>query len=254
MTNLPTLQDEPTRYAGCCLSLSNPLLATISSLLTSTHAAAADERSHDEHAPERGPALILSIGSGTGLFEELLHTHLNNPIRLDASPPPPNHAGTSRWRRSWRVEGVEVHPAVNAHLPADRMSHVPGTWAVHAARARDAAALMFVYPRDGALVRRYVNMFMSESRNESWAADERAEDDENKARDEGGDQGSSSRSKGVRLVLWLGPKCDWEDTGLGSCDAGDGLEMMEIRDGAGLAEYEMLAVLRRKATASVEGP
>ncbi|RWA03018.1 hypothetical protein EKO27_g12088, partial [Xylaria grammica] len=130
MPSLPSLTDEPTRHAGCCPSLSQPLLSTIAVLLHSTAAAPASTGTQS-----RGPApLVLSVGSGTGLLEELLHAYLNQ------HPPTPS---TIRSSIPWRVEGVEVNPAVNVHLPEDRINHVAGTWAVLESRARDAAALLF---------------------------------------------------------------------------------------------------------------
>ncbi|KAJ8128977.1 hypothetical protein O1611_g4655 [Lasiodiplodia mahajangana] len=159
MPTLPPLRDEPTRYPGCCLSLSNRLLATIGSLLNSSH-----DLVHPTSLTHNEPALVLSIGSGTGLLEELLHAYLNN---LNTH----THVPEERIK-SWRVEGVEVNPAVNTHLPEDRINYVAGTWAVLSTRAREATALMFVYPRDGALVRRYVEAFMGESKRHPLIASE----------------------------------------------------------------------------------
>ncbi|KAI0401482.1 hypothetical protein F4802DRAFT_580402 [Xylaria palmicola] len=241
MTTLPSLTASPTRHPGCCLSLSRPLLTTLASLL--------DSSISPSHHPSDPPALILSIGSGTGLLEELLHAH------LDPDPPPAAAAPPGgRWRRRrWCVEGVEVDPpAVNVHLPEDRVNRVPGTWAVLGSRARDAAALLFVYPRDGALVRRYVNAFLRQRRRSPRVGSPREEDEDEERRTtygegQGGDSGDRRRAD---IVIWLGPKCDWEDTGLGSLlgpDDEDELEILVMCDGAGLAEYEMLAALRRKA-------
>ncbi|KAI0104261.1 hypothetical protein GGR51DRAFT_229352 [Nemania sp. FL0031] len=255
MPTLPPLRDEPTRYPSCCISLSTPLLATIASLLSSSHD---PFPSPNTNLTNNEPALLLSIGSGTGLLEELLHAYLNHDT--------PSRAHEDEGRINfWRVEGVEVNPAVNIHLPEDRINHVTGTWAVRSTRAREAAALMFVYPRDGALVRRYVETFMDENesergvplRNEKSKADgndvHETEEQQQREEDESGGEGRVPSSRRARLVLWLGPKCDWVDTGLGSCSKGDGegLEIVEMREGAGLAEYEMLAVLRRKTTATM---
>ncbi|KAI8948137.1 hypothetical protein F4801DRAFT_470576 [Xylaria longipes] len=264
MTNFPLLTYEPTRYPGCCLSLSEPLLATIRTVLDS--APHLDDKRHDGYKPwlELDPALILSIGSGTGLLEELLHIYLN---KVDHASIDLNSA------KNWRVEGVEVNPAVNIYLPEDRISHVLGTWAVLETRACEAAVLMFVYPRDGALVRRYIDAFMtsstrargqrghesceSESESESDRENEGEDGSEAKNSNEGvdyenhGEKGSGSRRnprKGVQLVLWLGPKCDWDDTGLRLFHMDAEFEVLEMRDDVGLAEYEMLGVLRQKAT------
>ncbi|KAI0505366.1 hypothetical protein F5B22DRAFT_627928 [Xylaria bambusicola] len=219
MATLPSLTDEPTLYPGCCFSLSRPLLATIRALLESipilTPPDVKPSNSSSEHA-----SVLLSIGSGTGLLEELLQRYLESSEARDSS----HHSSSS----TWRVEGVEVNPAVNVYLPEDRINHVVGTWAVLGSRARDATALMFVYPRDGSLVRRYIDRTSMT-------------------------MGPTSRTTcgGVQAVLWLGPKCDWEDTGLGSFTTRDEYEIFEMRSSTGLAGYEMLAVLRRKTIASL---
>ncbi|KAI3328650.1 hypothetical protein F4824DRAFT_405365 [Ustulina deusta] len=294
MTTLPFLTGEPTRHPGCCLSLSQPLLATIRTLLRSipviTPSTNPDEKGGgDEHAstPQSEPALLLSIGSGTGLLEELLHIYLNHdahrPLGQGNSSPTSNDPDASGLAGTWRVEGVEVNQVVNLHLPEDRINHVAGTWAILESRVRDATALMFVYPRDGALVRRYIDAFMtyppragdsrsrggdqqqeggrkhenvsvsmsksqSEGENEVKRTSESVKKDEN--RDKSTTETWSTTGAGVQLVLWLGPKCDWEDTGLVSSNVSGEFEVFEMRHGVGLAEYEMLAALRRKTIAS----
>ncbi|KAI0864740.1 hypothetical protein F4860DRAFT_463311 [Xylaria cubensis] len=243
MTSLPLLTYEPTRHPGCCLSLSEPLLASIRTLLDSV-----PYLDNDGHESE--PALILSVGSGTGLLEELLHVHLNNDDHVSA--------------KKWRVEGVEVNPAVNIYLPEDRINHVLGTWAVLETRAREATVLMFVYPRDGALVRRYIDTLMTsptplrdgygegengrEDRNESGSAPNKGAGANYEDHSEDGDEIRRNPRKGVRLVIWLGPKCDWDDTGLGSIHMSSEFEVLEMRHDIGLAAYEMLAVLKQKTT------
>ncbi|KAI1424271.1 hypothetical protein F5Y12DRAFT_460575 [Xylaria sp. FL1777] len=297
MTTLPSLTDEPSRHPGCCFSLSQPLLATIRSLLppiptitppTDLH----ERKSCDEYksAPELERALILSIGSGTGLLEELLHTYLNDnddgahsPIGQGNLPQPFSHPGASGLPENWRVEGVEVNQAVNVYLPEDRINHVAGTWAVLESRARVSTVLMFVYPRDGGLVRRYIDVFMksppsagdngwrggdqqgggrenedvtaSDSGNERERKSEHTRTNESVKKFENINKSTaddiwSTSACGAQLVLWLGPKCDWEDTGLGSCNANGEYEISEIRVGVGLVDYEMLATLRRKTAPS----
>ncbi|KAI1275005.1 hypothetical protein F5Y07DRAFT_371454 [Xylaria sp. FL0933] len=273
MTALPSLTDRPTRHPGCCLSLSQPLLATIRALLQSIPAAPHSpslnqKKSSDELEPasQLAPPLILSIGSGTGLLEELLHVCLNenDGARHQTGPSP-----ASVPTRDWRVEGVEVNHAVNIHVPEDRINQVAGTWAIHEPRARDATALMFIYPRDGALVRRYIEIFMAaedggrggggvgnEYEREEMQEGERMYDSERKGEtterpsESVNTGGKTTAHRGCQLVLWLGPKCDWEDTGFGSSDLRREFEVFEMRDGVGLAEYEMLAALRPKAAPS----
>ncbi|KAI1347879.1 hypothetical protein F5Y01DRAFT_318287 [Xylaria sp. FL0043] len=266
MTALPSLTDRPTRHPGCCLSLSQPLLATIRALLQSIPD---DKKSSDEleSASQSAPALILSIGSGTGLLEELLHIYLNDSSDRGRDSLSPAPVPT----RDWRVEGVEVNHAVNIHLPEDRINQVAGTWAVHEPRAHDATALMFVYPRDGALIRRYIEVFMAAGDDGRRGGGEEGENEYEREKMHGGECMSGSEGKGettkrpnesvntggkttarrgCQLVLWLGPKCDWEDTGFGSSDLRREFEVFEMRDGVGLAEYEMLAALRPKAAPS----
>ncbi|KAI1294107.1 hypothetical protein F5Y03DRAFT_319883 [Xylaria venustula] len=247
MATLPSLTAEPTRHPGCCVSLSQPLLATIQALLQSIPSASLQKEKSDPEYESAPQPLILSVGSGSGLLEELLQLYLNQSVSVS-----PN----------WRVEGVEVNSAVNIHLPEDRINQVAGTWAVLESRARDAAALMFVYPRDGALVRRYIDAFMTSSLGTRYSGGKGIDEQEgvNGRKSDGGPTGeedkrvnesANDRYKNgnggrVQLVLWLGPKCDWEDTGIASSDARGDFEVVQMRDGVGLAEYEMLAVLRRK--------
>ncbi|KAF2424421.1 hypothetical protein EJ08DRAFT_575340, partial [Tothia fuscella] len=98
--------------------------------------------------------LILSIGSGTGLLEAYL---------LEPNP-------------SMMIEGVEVSAHVNRYLPADRMNVVAGTWDL-CSRAVEATALLFVYPREGALIERYLSIPKLKA----------------------------------KIVLWIGPCNDWPD-------------------------------------------
>ncbi|KAI9369583.1 hypothetical protein BJX61DRAFT_536303 [Aspergillus egyptiacus] len=115
-TSLPL---SPTPLPNCCLSLSRPLLTTLSTLL-----------------PSNPSSFTLSIGSGSGLLEALLmHRH------------PTLH-----------IEGVEVSPSVNLYLPEENLNIVSGTWEL-CPRAADAGAWMFVYPREPGLVRRYLDEF-----------------------------------------------------------------------------------------------
>ncbi|EKG17087.1 hypothetical protein MPH_05659 [Macrophomina phaseolina MS6] len=119
---LPTLSDVPTHHPDCCLSLSNNLF----SILT--------------HTISTVPGPILSIGSGSGLFEALLASRT-----------------TSRM-----IEGVEVSSSVNKYLPEESAYVVGGTWHL-CPRARDAAIWVFVYPRVPALVKKYFEALGSTS-------------------------------------------------------------------------------------------
>lgn len=186
------------RHPKCCLSLSQPLLDTLARVL-------------QEHLDPRGGGLVLSVGCGTGLLEELLHVRVAGGNGL-------------------RVEGVEVAGGGGggaggadaeglAYLPEDRANTVPGTWAL-SRRAADADALLFVYPRSEGLVRRYAE-----------------------ARASGSDGGGGG---GARLVVWLGPAADWEGF-RGALEGGDGGGLRTVSTAVGrecgVSEYEMMAVL-----------
>lgn len=118
MDTLPHLTDEPQHFAACCLALSKPLLQTLLAALP------------------RSPALVLSVGSGSGLLEALLL-----------------HASSG----GLELYGVEVASCQCPFLPDERVLRVPGTRALHA-DAVLASVLMFVYPRVSALVAEYVDV------------------------------------------------------------------------------------------------
>ena len=115
LSPLPSLSQHPTVYPGCCIALSAPLTTSLCALLPPA------------------PGLVLSIGSGTGLFEALLAA---GPCNLD-------------------VVGVEVHPSVNHHLSPSRHRAVMGTRSLEPL-AMDADVWLFVYPRRVALVDEYM--------------------------------------------------------------------------------------------------
>ncbi|GJD04528.1 hypothetical protein CH63R_10770 [Colletotrichum higginsianum IMI 349063] len=137
---LPQLTNEPQTLPDSCVSLSRPFLRALHALLPPS------------------PHLTLSIGSGTGLVEALLH----------GLAPPPN------------LVSVEVAPSPNRYHAAHRT--VPGTWALEPLAAR-ARAWVFVYPKQVALVRAYVEAFLGR-------------------RDAGAE---------VEVVVYVGPRMDWDD-------------------------------------------
>jgi len=112
----PTLGTSPARHTRCCLSLSRPIVDIIVSHLPAT------------------AALALSIGSGSGLLEQLIHT--TNP-HLD-------------------FYGVEVAGAENIYLPVEKVHRVVGSWQVCPVAA-EASIWMFVYPRSPTLVHSYLD-------------------------------------------------------------------------------------------------
>jgi hypothetical protein len=144
MNSLPELIIVPERHAASCASLSLFLLDFL----------------HD--ALPLPPAATFSVGSGPGLLEALFLQRF------------PQRAVPGCFY------GVEVSTsvggrAVNRFLSEEYTAHVPGTWAV-ASGTDSVEGLLFVYPRQSQLVRRYI------------------------------EEGAH-----VRTVVWIGPKCDVED-------------------------------------------
>lgn len=118
---------------------------------------------------------------------------------------------------TFTVQGVEVRSSstaapVNRYLPEQHSATVRGTWEL--SPLLDAAdTLLFVYPREPGLVTRYLD----------------------------------ARPASLRVVLWLGPRADWEV--FGGCFQGlEGFGDVDIIEGgsAGVAEFEMLAVVRSR--------
>jgi hypothetical protein len=114
---LARVNDEPQQFAGCCLAISKPLLQTLLSTLP------------------RGPDLIFSVGSGSGLLEAML---------LQMS------------RDELNLFGVEVPSCDCAYLSNKQVLRVTGTRSLHP-DAILASVLMFVYPRVASLVAFYVD-------------------------------------------------------------------------------------------------
>ncbi|KAK1080852.1 hypothetical protein LTR33_005188 [Friedmanniomyces endolithicus] len=113
------LSDEPKLFPDCCAGLSRPMLKTMASRL-----------------PQH-PALVLSIGCGSGLLEGLLLLVTDEQVN---------------------VLGVEVASCVNKHLPERRLLRVQSTSSLHP-EALLASTLLFVYPRQPTLLTRYMETF-----------------------------------------------------------------------------------------------
>lgn len=188
------------RHPDCCLSLSLKLLDVLTRTFTG---------SGNPTSAQLLSACILSVGSGSGLLEAALIAHA-----AAASRPP-----------RLTIEGVEVRQPesqvpVNRYLPEPFYHTVRGTWDVSPRLNDDAlTGLMFVYPRQPALVSRYVRA----------TAEEKG--------------GSSS----VWTVVWLGPVADWDE--FRPCFEGGGASAftVETRTGwdTGLEEFEMMAIMTR---------
>ncbi|RYP32493.1 hypothetical protein DL767_005182 [Monosporascus sp. MG133] len=156
--------------------------------------------------------LVLSIGSGSGLLEALLQSRWT--AASESASVSASDNTTSNATASPRIEGVEVRSSVNRYLQAAAVGTVKGTWEV-SPRARSdpaVAALLFAYPRSPALVSRYL------------------------------------REAEVSVAVWLGHRSDWPD--FEPCFAGapgfDGAVEVVGGRAAGLVEYEMMAVVRRR--------
>ncbi|KAL1848344.1 hypothetical protein Daus18300_013626 [Diaporthe australafricana] len=117
---------------------------------------------------------------------------------------------------TFTIRGVEVRSSpsagpVNKYLPEDNAVTVRGTWELSSS-LDSVDTLLFVYPRDPKLVSRYLE----------------------------------ARPVSLRVVVWLGPRADWEV--FGSCFEGlDGFGCVDVIEGedAGVAGFEMMAILRR---------
>lgn len=114
---LPLLTQSPKHYPDCCLSLSTTLMETLTTV-----------------SSQLDP--VISIGSGSGLFEACWASHSPDLI----------------------VEGVEVDSVTNKYLPRSSLFTVKGTWDI-CPRASAARVWVFVYPRDPQLIEDYLRRF-----------------------------------------------------------------------------------------------
>lgn len=184
----PALEDDPHRYPDCCLTLSNRLIQSLTNILNST-----------DPIPE--PNLVLSIGSGSGRLETHLQSHWLSTPSCDLE-----------------IRGVEIRTPddarpVNRWLPEQYYSTVQGTWQL-SSDLQSAGALMFVYPRDPALISRYM-----------LAA-------------------AQDQHSPLRTLVWLGPRADWptfEDCLCGT----PGFERIQFVEDCGMVQYEMMVVVRK---------
>lgn len=190
--DLPPLSDEPQRYADFCLSLSAPLIQSLTAIFTEAASKAKTESN-----------LILSVGSGSGLLEAHLQAHWSTTRKCDLC-----------------IHGVEIHTGdnarpVNRYLPEQNCNTVKATWQL-SPDVHIANALLFVYPRDPGLVSRYIQA---------------VQDQENSP---------------LQAVVWLGPRADF-DPFAGCLQHQPGFDSVKVVDTCGLANYEMMAIIWRKA-------
>ncbi|KAK3674693.1 hypothetical protein LTR78_005415 [Recurvomyces mirabilis] len=118
-TALGRLGNKPVYFADCCAGISWLLLESLAARLPPA------------------PALVLSIGSGSGLLEGILLRATDEVVN---------------------IYGVEVGSCQNKHLPLERILRVPCTASVHT-DAMLASTLLFVYPRKVELIRNYIDSF-----------------------------------------------------------------------------------------------
>lgn len=175
------LSEEPQHYPDCCLSLSSTLFRAIASIIHGVAWANQDE------------IVLTSVGCGSGLFETQLA-----------------HCLPEYGLGQCRVQGVEVATAVTKHIPNERVNRVQGTWDLFEG-AVTSHALIFVYPREGSLVARYLRMCATTA----------------------------------VVVLWLGPQADWlaQQALLSNID---GFGQPTVAECAGLKSYEVLVVFSNK--------
>lgn len=133
------------------------------------------------------PAFTISIGSGSGLLEGLI-------VHYD---------------KNVSVEGVEVDSTINRYIAEEDMNIVGGGWGLWSA-AQQAAAWMFVYPRDPKLITKYIDTY--------------------------GDHN-------VDFIVWLGPRVDWPDYEPRFCQSP--FSELSFPDHIGLTPYETVVVARR---------
>jgi hypothetical protein len=198
--SLPQLTAEPTHYPDCCLSISARLINVLEDAIIDPPC---------RHGSTSNT--VISIGSGAGLLEGILHASFQD-------------AAATNKSAIANVEGVEVYQtetaAVNHYLPEQCINTVRGTWDVSPrVEDDDVSAILFVYPRLPSLVSKYVDRISQES------------------------------SKCER-VIWLGPCADWVEFepcfhgGAGQQGTARFQIMKRLRGrDAGLVKYEMMVVV-----------
>lgn len=207
-TTLRALSDSPRHFPDCCLSLSTVLFSKVHEILQAIDRA---ENGTD------GTSTVLSVGSGSGLFEAHLQSYI---IDKDTNSMP-----------RFVVEGVEVNasPGLNRYLSEGSVHIVDGTWDLCTRVASpDVKCWIFVYPRQPSLVLKYFQTFLVNSQ----ALD--SQENEN-----------LNTLAGVEQIIWLGPKSDWYDFAsvfkeletIGWKDA----EIMNAEE-CGIVEYELMVV------------
>ena len=139
------------------------------------------------------PSITLSIGCGTGLLEAIL----------------------LRYCPGLRLRAIEVKREVICYLSDEIFEIAKGTWDL-CPSAAVAAAWIFIYPRETALVDGYRKKF---------------------------GQGA------VTLVIWIGPRADLSDYE----EIFRGSWTKHIHEDCGLSQYETMISWERRLSRCIEG-
>lgn len=116
----------------------------------------------------------------------------------------------SYYRPDVSIKGVEVTSTINRYIAEQDMYTVGGTWDLLPSTSV-AEAWMFVYPRESKLITKYMDAY--------------------------GDGN-------VKLILWLGPRADWVD--YEPIFRESVFSDIIIPENAGLARFEILAIMKKK--------
>lgn len=150
MVLMQNITDDPKYDPNCCLSLSTRLFSVIKDI--------AVQRVRLQSSDDT--FVFLSVGCGTGFFENAFSMYLQQECSLNA-----------------RVEGVETQSTMIPFLSNELIHRTKGTWDI-LDDINGAHVLLFIYPREGRLVQRYLDRFHDHT---------------------------------VAIAIWLGPLADWAE-------------------------------------------
>lgn len=182
------LSAHPKHDPNCCLGLSTRLFEVLKGILV-------------QRVKEReGEKIIklMSVGCGTGLFEAELSSYLRQQC-LDVC-----------------IYGAETQSATTTFLSNDLVRRVSGTWDI-LEDIESAHVLIFVYPRDGRIVRKYLERFCDD----------------------------------ITAAIWLGPRADWAEHEVILQDNTFFMQPQILED-AGLASYEIAVVFDKALRSTVK--
>lgn len=142
-------EKSPKHDPNCCLSLSTRLFSVLKDIAVQRVQLQSDDDA----------LVFLSVGCGTGFFESAFSKYLQQECQLKA-----------------RVEGAETQSTTIPFLSDELVHRAKGTWDI-LDDVHGAHVLLFVYPREGRLVQRYLERFYEH----------------------------------VTIAIWLGPYADWTE-------------------------------------------